>query len=412
MRGGVYRVMSENAISLALSDAVMVGTTFVSLPLQRMYRSGSKLVTWRKGGFWLQSIYQIGWLVLWTQWPFMLRWKWTAQVFFQLHTLVMGMKMHSYAFYNGHLSETERRLRSLDKPGNLSLDAAVRYPSSPSRLRGVDANDAEEKKHETTEKLHRLRSDLATELTSPLGHVSYPQNLTLYNYCDFICCPTLCYEIEYPRNSTFRWSELCWKVLAIFGCIFLLTLISEEFITPVLADSAVRLQRFETLSDKGLILAETVSMLLFPFMITFLLVFLVIFEYICGAFAEITHFADRQFYSDWWNSSDWLEFSREWNIPVHHFLRRHVYFAAKSYTSNTIALALTFFISSALHELIMGCITKKLRGYSFFAMMLQLPIMAIQRSKFFRGRWIFNNAAFWSSMVLGLSAMCALYVLV
>jgi len=37
-----------------------------------------------------------------------------------------------------------------------------------------------------------------------------------------------------------------------------------------------------------LILSETIGRLLFPFMITFLLVFLVIFEYILGAFAEIT----------------------------------------------------------------------------------------------------------------------------
>lgn len=55
----------------------------------------------------------------------------------------------------------------------------------------------------------------------------------------------------------------------------------------------------------SLILAETISLLLFPFMVTFLLVFLVIFEYVLGAFAEISCFADRHFYSDWWNSCDW-----------------------------------------------------------------------------------------------------------
>ncbi len=75
-------------------------------------------------------------------------------------------------------------------------------------------------------------------------------------------------------------------------------------------------------------------------------------------------------------------------------------------------MAITFLISALGHELIMGCITKKLRGYGFVAMMLQLPIVAIQRSKFIRGRWVFNNVAFWSSMILGLSAMCSLYVLV
>ena len=199
-----------------------------------------------------------------------------------------------------------------------------------------------------------------------------------------------------------------------------MTVISEEFITPVLSSAALRLHpqtthpfsAAVTFSDRTLILAETISLLLFPFMITFLLVFLVIWEYLLGAFAEITCFADRHFYSDWWNSSDWLEFSREWNIPVYHFLRRHVYFSSKTYVSNVPAMAITFLVSALGHELIMGCITKKLRGYGFIGLMLQLPVVTIQRSKFIRGRWVFNNAAFWCSMILGLSALCSLYVLV
>ena len=75
-------------------------------------------------------------------------------------------------------------------------------------------------------------------------------------------------------------------------------------------------------------------------------------------------------------------------------------------------MTITFLVSAAGHELIMGCITKKLRGYGFVAMMLQLPIVALQRTKYVRGRWVFNNACFWASIILGLSAMCSLYVLV
>ena len=99
--------------------------------------------------------------------------------------------------------------------------------------------------------------------------------------------------------------ELFYKTLAVFGCIFLMVITSEEFIYPVLMESKGRLEGVTTGFDMGLILAETISMLLFPFMVTFLLVFLVIFEYVLGAFAEITCFADRHFYSDWWNSCDW-----------------------------------------------------------------------------------------------------------
>lgn len=411
LRVQVYRILSRNVIALALSDAAMVGSTALSLPLQKLFRSGWTIFQWRNTGFWIQSIFQLGWLYLWVQWPFLLNWTWTAQVFFALHTLTFLMKMHSYAFYNGHLSETERRLHDLDKPApDAHFDPAVKYPSSPARITELDESEFE--KQEASESLAHLRNDLATELTSPLGQVTFPQNLTLWNYVDYTLCPTVCYELEYPRTSHIRWLEVFYKTLAVFGCIFLMTIISEEFITPILADSAIRLKHTSFLSDRSLILIETTSLLLFPFMITFLLVFLVIWEYVLGAFAELTCFADRHFYSDWWNSTDWLEFSREWNIPVYHFLRRHVYFSMRNYTSNSIAMAVTFLVSAVGHELIMGCITKKLRGYGFVAMMLQLPIVAVQRSKFLRGNWVLNNAAFWSSMILGLAMMCSLYVLV
>lgn len=90
------------------------------------------------------------------------------------------------------------------------------------------------------------------------------------------------------------------------------------------------------------------------------------------------------------NSDPRLEFSREWNIPVHHFLRRHVYFPTRCYFSPSVAMVTTFLVSSVAHELVMSCITKKLRGYGFLAMMLQLPIVAIQKSRTLRGRTTLN----------------------
>jgi sterol O-acyltransferase len=136
--------------------------------------------------------------------------------------------------------------------------------------------------------LRQLREDLAFELASSLGRVSYPENLTLHNYIDFLFCPTLCYELEYPRTSHIRWMEVFYKTLAVFGCIFLMVITSDEFIIPVLDASAIRLHHSNDALDFTLVVAETVGRLLFPFMITFLLVFLVIFEYVLGAFAELT----------------------------------------------------------------------------------------------------------------------------
>lgn len=108
---------------------------------------------------------------------------------------------------------------------------------------------------------------------------------------------------------------------------------------------------------------------------------------------------------------------------MHNFFRRHVYAALapsrpypdskrKAGVSRPVATFITFLISALAHELIMGCITKKPRGYGAGAMMMQMPIVLMQRSRWVRGRTLLNNILFWCSMVLGLSMMCALYVLV
>ncbi|EZF31922.1 hypothetical protein H109_05504 [Trichophyton interdigitale MR816] len=416
LRVHVWSLLSANVIELAFVDLAMVASTAVTVPLHKVIRRSKGLLRWGMGGMFVQSLYQFTWLSFWVILPFKLDWTWTSQVFLTLHSLVFLMKMHSYAFYNGHLSETERRLSALDKPQAKAYPAAVHYPRSPSVVDGANpANgdaDSPDSEPDTKRDVGKLRADLAMELTSPLGRVTYPQNLTWKNYIEFIFFPTLCYELEYPRTKDRSWIEVLIKAAAVFGCIFLLTLTSEEFIVPVLSDSAFRLRTIPSHFERGLILAETISMLLFPFMVTFLLVFLVIFEYVLGAFAEITRFADRRFYSDWWNSCDWLEFSRKWNLPVHHFLRRHVYFSSLTRFSAPGAMAITFLVSSIAHELVLVCITKKWRGYGFFAMMMQLPIVAVQRSKFVKGRKTFNNICFWTSMILGLSLICALYVLI
>ncbi|KAI9664036.1 MAG: hypothetical protein M1821_007527 [Bathelium mastoideum] len=409
-----WDLFTKNLWEMGLSDFLMVASTAVSLPLHKMYMSSKGIFRWKRGGMVIQSIYQAAWLSFWVSWPFLRNWTWTAQVFFTLHLLSMFMKMHSYAFYNGHLSEARRRLKDLDTPETASRAKLVRYPSTRTLPHSPMRDQAEMTPQNETSKndVDVLREDLAYELTSPLGRVTYPQNLTVCNYVDYLFCPTLCYEIEYPRTDGINWMELFYKSLAVFGCVFLMIVTSEEFVIPVLDESAPRLQQSRTLLEGSLVLAETISKLLFPFMVIFLLVFLVIFEYVLGAFAEITCFADRQFYADWWNSTDWLEFSREWNIPVHHFFRRHVYSASRANLSRPVATVITFLISALAHELVMICITKKFRGYGFVAMMLQMPIVMVQRSKWVRGRTLLNNILFWVSMILGLSMMCALYVLV
>ncbi|KAI1814958.1 MBOAT-domain-containing protein [Poronia punctata] len=412
LRVQIWGLFTVKLWHLAIAEFLMVGSTTVSLLLHKLFRKTRGVWTWSRGGVAIQSIYQFAWLSVWIAVPFLLNWTWTAQVFFLLHTMVLLMKMHSYAFYNGHLSETEKRLQSLDSPVGASKEPAYTYPTVENPMGALKHSDTAPDSDSDGEGLSQLRADLARELTSPIGNVTYPRNLSWGNYLDFLLCPTLCYELEYPRTKSIDWTNLVAKIVATFGCIFLLTVISEEFILPVLQDSQTRLDNTTLVSEKLLILSESISWLLFPFMLTLLLVFLVIFEYVLGAFAEITRFADRHFYSDWWNCADWMEFSREWNVPVYSFLRRHVYATSRPTIGRSNATFVTFLVSALGHEIVMACITKKLRGYGFICQMLQLPIVMLQHTRWVRTHKTANNVLFWISMILGLSLICSLYVLV
>jgi diacylglycerol O-acyltransferase-1 len=71
------------------------------------------------------------------------------------------------------------------------------------------------------------------------------------------------------------------------------------------------------------------------------------------------------------------EYWRLWNSPVYSFAKRHIYLPLlithKCHPS--IALFAVFFVSAALHELIVGIPTHNLSFYAFGGMMLQIPLI-------------------------------------
>jgi sterol O-acyltransferase len=51
--------------------------------------------------------------------------------------------------------------------------------------------------------LRRLSDELDGKCTST--HNAYPSNLTVANWADWVCLPTLVYELEYPRQERINW---------------------------------------------------------------------------------------------------------------------------------------------------------------------------------------------------------------
>ncbi|TDL23633.1 hypothetical protein BD410DRAFT_814297 [Rickenella mellea] len=288
---------------------------------------------------------------------------------------------------------------NVDETGNKSVDE-----NEPEAHALVDHPD------DRVSALAKELVDMDSELTGTANtngkrKVRWPDNITLANFADYQLIPTLVYELDYPRTERIRPLYLFEKTTAFFGTFALLYTITENFILPLTPTPDQSFWR--SLLDLAL-----------PFMVAYLLLFYIIFECICNAFAELSRFADRQFYEDWvrfscclWNSTSWDEFARKWNKPVHTFLLRHVYAPTLAHYrfSRTSAMFATFFLSAVAHELVMAVVTKKIRFYLFTMQLVQIPLIAIGKIPAIKRNKLMGNIVFWVGLYSGFPLLCVAY---
>ncbi|KAF7508347.1 hypothetical protein GJ744_009338 [Endocarpon pusillum] len=452
----VHLMLSRDIVVMGLTDGVMCASTVFCLFLQKMIQHG--YLTWNGSGWIVQNTWQLVFLVAYLAFPVYRNWPWTHSVFITLHCITMLMKQHSYAFYNGHLSELYKRRRILEQklealddpevisPTNHSPSSDVAYVTSyldtkdldqlSRRRKSIPEKKMQEVDHDISSIADAIASDAPLDfaqvrslrklisfeiqsITEELkGKTSttqnhYPRNLTLRDFYSYIPLPTVVYELEYPRQPSINWSYVAEKTVATFGVIGVMIVVSQYAIYPVVAHVVHKQEEGMPLKDRLKEIPWVFSDLLFPFFMEYILSWYVIWECVLNVLAELTLFADRGFYSDWWNSSSWDQFARDWNRPVHNFLLRHVYHSsiATFNLSRSSATLLTFLLSACVHELVMAVIFQKVRGYLLMAQMSQLPLVVLSRTRFLKGRDILGNMMFWFGLFVGPSLLCTLYLL-
>lgn len=156
--------------------------------------------------------------------------------------------------------------------------------------------------------------------------------------------------------------------------------------------------------------------------------FYITFHSFLNLVGELLHFADRDFYSDWWNATNIETFWRAWNMPVHRWCIRHVYIpiVELGYSRATASLVV-FFISAFFHEYLVRltlssiweCLKfwvidsnslyiqqvsvplKTFKIWAFMGMMGQIPLSYLSRymEKHYSPRW--GNTMVWASLILG-----------
>ncbi|KAF8603802.1 MBOAT-domain-containing protein [Ceratobasidium sp. AG-I] len=457
-------LFTRDALTLAISDAVLVTSTFICVPFVQALQKG--YIRYYYTGQILLHVYHAVTLSLAIRWTFNREWPWVQSGFFTLHTLVMLMKTYSYVATNGYLADlartralTESQLRkSTELVGGYDAALAQAKEANPSPTGsafntqsatpiGTPGSEKDNQLNSSNLR-HRVSvtsaaskegtvsaqpntssyfpaSDVPPLASHPLcthpssniavlaesltqmdmeltstgkDRVRFPNNVSYFNFLDFQMVPTLCYELEYPRTERIRPMYVFEKTVATFGTFTLLYTITEHYIIPLTPTPEQPFWR--SMIDLAL-----------PFMLSYLILFYIIFECICNGFAELSCFGDREFYQDWWNSTSFDEYARKWNKPVHAFLLRHVYQASLSSKkiSKLSATFITFLLSALVHELVMAVVTKKIRAYLFVMQMSQIPLIFVGRLPIIRRNKVLGNVLFWIGLMAGFPMLCVAY---
>ncbi|CAN1799288.1 Diacylglycerol O-acyltransferase 1B [Linum perenne] len=118
---------------------------------------------------------------------------------------------------------------------------------------------------------------------------------------------------------------------------------------------------------------ERVLKLSVPNLYVWLCMFYCFFHLWLNILAELLRFGDREFYKDWWNARTIEEYWRMWNMPVHKWMVRHIYFPCLRHKiPKGVAILIAFFVSAAFHELCIAVPCHIFKLWAFLGIMFQV----------------------------------------
>ncbi|XP_054748945.1 diacylglycerol O-acyltransferase 1-like [Lytechinus pictus] len=231
--------------------------------------------------------------------------------------------------------------------------------------------------------------------------VEYPDNLTLHDMCYFMMVPTLCYELNFPRTKRIRKRFLIRRAIELVFLVQLCLCLVQQWIVPTVLNA---LAPFTSLDTKRML--ERVLKLAVPNHICWLIFFYSFFHSWLNVLGEVTKFADRNFYQDWWNAETIAYFWKNWNIPVHKWCLRHIYIPLRSKgIDQQKAQMIVFLVSAIFHEYLVSIPLQMFRLWAFWGMMAQLPLAKLTSNV--KGHW--GNILVWLSLIIGQPVALLMY---
>ncbi|XP_050080482.1 sterol O-acyltransferase 1-like [Anopheles maculipalpis] len=252
-----------------------------------------------------------------------------------------------------------------------------------------------------------IRSNAPKVLTNDVNSASFPPGIhralpSFSTYVYFLFVPTLVYRDEYPRTRQIRWFVVARHCLEVIAVVFYISFILERYLTPM----------FENFG-KAAISPGTFVLTIFSSMLPGTLFLLVFFYSSLHASmniaAELTCFADRMFYRDWWNESTFAGYIRSWNLVVHDWLYTYVYKDFMEYFfcyCRPVAMVAVITVSAVFHEIILSFTFRffypvMFVQFEFLGLMLMLVTKRMGRDV--------GNLVLWFSLAVGNGILASLY---
>ncbi|KAM0018215.1 putative diacylglycerol O-acyltransferase [Helianthus debilis subsp. tardiflorus] len=220
----------------------------------------------------------------------------------------------------------------------------------------------------------------------------------------FLLAPTLCYQIRYPRTAFIRKGWVLRQLIKLIIFTGLMGFIIEQYINPIVQNSQ------HPLNGDILYAIERVLKLSVPNLYVWLCMFYCFFHLWLNILAELLRFGDREFYKDWWNAQTIEEYWRLWNMPVHKWIVRHLYFPClRNGIPKGAAILVAFFMSAVFHELCIAVPCHIFKFWAFIGIMFQVPLVLLTnylQNKFQNS--MVGNIIFWCFFSILGQPMCVL----
>ncbi|KAL8093911.1 diacylglycerol O-acyltransferase 1-like isoform X1 [Apium graveolens] len=235
-------------------------------------------------------------------------------------------------------------------------------------------------------------------------YMDYSNDVSFKSLVYFMVAPTLCYQTSYPRTASVRKGWALRQLIKLIIFTGLMGFIIEQYINPIVQNSR------HPLKVDLLYGMERILKLSVPTLYVWLCMFYCLFHLWLNILAEILRFGDREFYKDWWNAKSVEEYWRMWNMPVHKWMVRHVYFPClRNGIPKGVTFLIVFFISAVFHELCIAVPFHIFKFWGFMGMMLQVPLVLL--TKYLQDKYtnsMVGNMLFWCFFSIVGQPMCIL----